>query len=71
MSRQRPQHRAADLGLPAGARVLSARAWTTPQDWIDTLLAPLSVGGSTVLVANADQALLGTRVQQERVTNTV
>jgi uncharacterized protein (TIGR03089 family) len=64
-------HRASELGLPARARVLSTRAWTSPADWVDTLLAPLSVGGSAVLVANADQASLENRARQERVTNTI
>jgi len=61
--------RAAELGLTAGARVLTARDWTGPADWVDTLLAPLSVGGSVVYVRNAaDAAVLTRRAEQERAT---
>ncbi|MDQ2749398.1 MAG: TIGR03089 family protein [Actinomycetota bacterium] len=61
--------RAAELGLRPGARVLSTRDWTGPADWIDTLLAPLAVGGSAVYVRNcADPAVLERRAAQERVT---
>jgi uncharacterized protein (TIGR03089 family) len=59
--------RAGELGLSAGARVLTAREWREPSDWIDTLLAPLAVGGSVVYVRNApDDALLARRADQER-----
>ena len=61
--------RAAELGLGAGARVLVTRGWHEPQDWIDTLLAPLAVDGSVVYVRNADPAALDRRAGQERVTN--
>jgi uncharacterized protein (TIGR03089 family) len=61
--------RAAELGLAPGARVLSTRDWTGYVDWIDALLAPLSVGGSVVYVRNyADAAVLERRAAQERVT---
>jgi uncharacterized protein (TIGR03089 family) len=64
--------RAAKFGLEAGARVLSTRAWGTADDWaddwIDTVLAPLSVGGSLVLVGHANAAKGDARIQQERIT---
>ena len=65
------ESRAAQLGLASGARVLSTRPWTTSDDWIDTLLAPLAVGGSVVYVANATPATVERRADQERVTNRV
>ena len=60
--------RAAELGLAAGGRLLSVRPWTTPVDWIDAVIAPLSVGGSVVLVTNADPEGIERRVAQERAT---
>lgn len=66
------QRRAADLGLDPGARVLTTRPWAGVDDWVDTLLAPLAVGGSVVYVANCtDDAVLERRIQQERVTSRV
>jgi uncharacterized protein (TIGR03089 family) len=64
--------RAGELGLDRGARVLATRDWTGPEDWLDTLLAPLAVGGSVVYVRNcSDPAVLERRVAQERVTAVV
>jgi uncharacterized protein (TIGR03089 family) len=61
--------RAAALGLGPGARLLSTREWDGPADWVDTLLAPLAVGGSVVYVRNcADPAVLERRAGQERAT---
>jgi len=49
--------------------VLSTREWHGPGAWLDTLLAPLAVGGSVVYVRNCtDPAVLERRVSQERVT---
>jgi uncharacterized protein (TIGR03089 family) len=63
------RRRADELGLGPGARVLTDRGWHSPADWLDTLLAPLVVGGSVVYVANAvDPAVLDRRVTQERAT---
>lgn len=60
---------AAGTGLAAGARVLTTRAWASPEDWIATLLAPIAVGGSLVIVANCtDEDVLARRVGQERAT---
>jgi uncharacterized protein (TIGR03089 family) len=61
--------RAGELGLMAGARVLCTRDWSAPADWVDTLLAPLSVGGSLVYVRNCtDAEVLQRRAAQERTT---
>lgn len=61
--------RAEVLGLQRGARVLSTRDWNGPTDWLDTLLAPLAVGGSIVYVRNCtDPGVLERRASQERVT---
>ena len=61
--------RATELGLTDGARVLVTHGWRQPEDWIDTLFAPLAVGGSVVYLRNADPASLDRRADQERVTN--
>jgi len=64
--------RAGELGLDRGTRVLSTRDWVGYDDWLDTLLAPLAVGGSVVYVRNcADPAVLQRRAAQERVTAVV
>ena len=62
--------RATELGLAAGSRIVTAREWHGPSDWLDTLLAPLAVGGSVVYVRNAggDDALLARRADQEHAT---
>lgn len=60
--------RATDLGAGDGARLLSARGWNGPSDWIDALLVPLVIGGSVVFVRNADDATVERRMQQERAT---
>ncbi|HJQ43425.1 MAG TPA: TIGR03089 family protein [Jatrophihabitantaceae bacterium] len=60
---------AAASGLPPGARILTTRSWADPQDWIDTVLAPIAVGGSVVIVANCpDEAVVARRMEQERAT---
>lgn len=60
---------AADSGLQPGTRLLTTRSWSGPQDWIDTVLAPIAVRGSLVLVANGeDDELVERRITQERVT---
>lgn len=60
--------RAGELGLAAGARVITGRDLHRPDDWIDLLLAPLSVGGSLVLVRGASADVLARRAEQERAT---
>ena len=62
------QARAGALGLDRGARIATARDWRNPDDWIDTLLAPLAVGGSLVLLRGAAPDVLRRRVEQERAT---
>jgi uncharacterized protein (TIGR03089 family) len=64
--------RAQELGFAAGARVLTTRPWVGTQSWLDTLLAPLAVGGSVVYVRNCDDPVtLDRRAAQERVTNRI
>jgi uncharacterized protein (TIGR03089 family) len=64
--------RAAELGLTAGARVLTTRDWDGPEAWLDTLFAPLAVGGSVVYLRNCpDDAVLERRAAQERATHRV
>jgi len=61
--------RAAELGLAPGARILTSRSWSGPSDWLDTVLAPLAVGGSVVFVQNTDdEEVLARRASQERAT---
>ena len=63
------RRRAEALGLSAGARVLCTRDWVTQVDWLDTVLAPLSVGGSLVYVRNcSDEDVLSRRAGQERAS---
>jgi uncharacterized protein (TIGR03089 family) len=60
---------AADSGLAPGTRLLTTRSWTSPQDWIETVLAPVAAGGSVVFVANCpDDSVIERRMAQERVT---
>ena len=64
--------RAADLGLAGGARTLTTRGWDGPAAWLDTLIAPLAVGGSVVYVANStDESVIERRIAQERVTGRI
>ncbi len=63
--------RATELGLDEGARVLTGRDWTGGADWVDTLLAPLAVHGSIVIVRNGTPGDRERRVRQERATNVV
>jgi uncharacterized protein (TIGR03089 family) len=61
--------RASKLGLQPGGRLLTTRDWTSADDWIDAVFAPLAVAGSVVIVRNcADAAVLDRRAAQERVT---
>jgi uncharacterized protein (TIGR03089 family) len=56
-------------GLPEGARLLSTRDWVEPDDWIDTVLAPVAARGSVVFVRNcADESVLERRMTQERAS---
>lgn len=56
-------------GLSNGGRMLTTRDWSGPDDWLDTVLAPLAVRGSVVFVRNCtDEAVLERRMSQERAT---
>ncbi len=65
---ERAVARAAELGAGDGARVLTTADWTTPADWVDALCVPLVVGGSLVVVRNADEAVVERRMDQERAS---
>ena len=65
------QARAGELGLAPSARVISSREWRAPQDWVDTLLAPLAVGGSLVIVRGGSPEVVARRAEQERATTEV
>jgi uncharacterized protein (TIGR03089 family) len=64
----RARDRAAQAVLGPGARILTDRDWASFDDLIDTLFAPLAVGGSLVLVRNASDEVLARRAEQERVS---
>jgi uncharacterized protein (TIGR03089 family) len=69
LSRGEVAARAAATGLAPGARVLTTRTWASAGDWVDTVLAPIAVGGSVVFVTNcADDGVLERRMSQERAT---
>jgi uncharacterized protein (TIGR03089 family) len=63
--------RAQELGFTARGRVLCTREWAGPADWLDTVFAPLAVGGSVVYVRGATPEVLARRAAQERVTTTL
>lgn len=61
--------RAAAAGFAPGERLLTTRGWSGPDDWIETVLAPVAVRGSLVIVVNApDDAVVTRRAEQERAT---
>ncbi len=67
----RARAEAAALGLDAGARLLSARAYETWAGLASGLYAPLASGGSVVLCRNLAQLAEGgleKRIESERVT---
>jgi len=59
--------RAADLGIPRGARVLSTLDWTVPGGVL-AFLAVLAAEGSLVQVTNPDPARLAKYRESERTT---
>lgn len=68
LTRAAVAHRA-EAALPAATRLLSTDAWTSAEDWIHTVLAPVAVGGSVVFVANCPgEDVLERRMAQERAT---
>jgi uncharacterized protein (TIGR03089 family) len=69
LTRAQVVERALAAGLSPGERLLTTRPWRGPDDWIATVLAPLAVGGSVVIVTNAtDDEVVGRRASQERAT---
>ncbi len=65
------RHSAAAQGLSAGDRVMSDKAWSTPTELIDNLIAPLVAGASLVQLANPDPAALDRRRVTEKITRTL
>lgn len=61
--------RAAGVGLPPGARVLSSLPWTLPDGLVHGLLAVLAAPGSLVQCAHPDPAALDARAAREHVTH--
>ncbi|HEX8305681.1 MAG TPA: TIGR03089 family protein [Jatrophihabitans sp.] len=59
---------AEELGLGPAGRLMWTVPWAAPQHWVASLLAPLAVGGSVVLVRNPDPAKAAARAQAENVT---
>ena len=60
---------AESLGAAKGSRLLTTRDWSTSDDWLDTVLVPLAVGGSLVIVRNAaSEDVVERRMGQERAT---
>ncbi|HZZ50461.1 MAG TPA: TIGR03089 family protein [Pseudonocardia sp.] len=60
--------RAAGAELPAGARVMTSREWSTTDGLIEVPLAVLVTGGSLVQCRNLDEASVDRRAESERVT---
>jgi uncharacterized protein (TIGR03089 family) len=72
LTRAQAVERAQAVGLAPGERLLTTRGWSGPEDWIETVLAPLAVGGSVVIVANCtDDEVIARRVEQERATRAI
>ena len=57
--------------LAPDARILSTMDWSTPDDLLTGLLAPLAAGASLVQVAHPDPAKLAARAEAERTTVTL
>lgn len=55
-------------GITGTDRVLSSRAWDTPDTLIDGLVSALAVGASLVQVSNPDPAAAERRIASEKVT---
>jgi uncharacterized protein (TIGR03089 family) len=62
---------AAVSGVPEGARVLTSVAFTTLEELLDGLLAPLAGGGSVIICQNLDASVLDRRISLEHVTAVV
>jgi uncharacterized protein (TIGR03089 family) len=63
----RAAERARQIALSDGGRLMYADAGFSARDWITALVAPLAVGGTLVLVRNADPAVLQRRAASETV----
>lgn len=61
---------ATELGLTEGGRLMWTAREFGPDAWLATLVAPLTVHGSAVLVHNGEPGRLETRAMSERVTVT-
>ncbi len=61
---------ATERGLTPADRVMSDRAWSTPQELTDNLIAVLAAGASLVQLAHPDPSLLERRRMTEKVTRT-
>jgi uncharacterized protein (TIGR03089 family) len=64
----RAVERAAALGIPPGARVLSTMDWTLPDGLTDGLLSVLAAPASLVHCANPDPDAMAARLDMEHVT---
>lgn len=62
---------AAATSLTSSDRVWSVKAWGTPAELIDNMLAVFAVGASLVQVANPDPAAQQRRRDSEKVTRTL
>jgi len=59
---------AQERGLGRSARLLRTAGWNGAADWVSSLLVPLAVGGSIVLLRNSpDAEVTDRRAAQERV----
>jgi uncharacterized protein (TIGR03089 family) len=65
----RGRNRAHELGLSSRARVLTDREPATMNGVTDALLAPVAVGGSTVLCRHLDRNRVDHRASAERVSD--
>ncbi len=62
---------ASERALTPSDRVMSDRAWSTPQELTDNLIAVLAAGASLVQLAHPDPSLLERRRMTEKVTRTI
>ena len=65
------RRRAAEQGWTPADRVMSDRAWSTPDELTDNVIAVLAAGASLVQLAHPDPGLLERRRRTEKVTRTI
>jgi uncharacterized protein (TIGR03089 family) len=65
---QAARQAADELGLGPAGRLIWTAPWSGPEDWVASLLAPLAVGGSVVLVRNPDPVRTAARAESEHAT---